>query len=395
MSEVVVRPLQAHEWPQAAAFITQMQAASGGVTADNELHTFWLRHRPKRPGFKFAHYRAAFDGEQLCALAGLSQHTLHYGRAHLRVAMLHPVLTHPDFCGAGYAAAVLRDVLTYSTEQGAHLVLRDGVAHYYERFGFSPVWPRYTLQSPVEAALQLEAPLQIHAARQRDLPYIAALYNRLWQGRVTFSRTPQQWQWLLQAPVGTIVVAIDAQQRIHGYLWHTHKLASQVEVLAQTQAGLSTLMVYSAQLWQAAGETTLTWLLPPDDVIIPYAQQLLPITLSAHYAPSGHWMARLIDSSALLKKLLPEIAAQAKEMQADFDAADLVLDVESDAVDIGLRKQAESHCRLSLRDFIQVLFGSLRPTTLAVREDLTPEAVTLLELLFPPRIASIAALDTI
>jgi hypothetical protein len=137
----------------------------------------------------------------------------------------------------------------------------------------------------------------------------------------------------------------------------------------------------------------MTWALPPDDFLIPHAQQMLPVTLSVQYSPNGGWMARLLDTANLLKTLLPEITAQVSSVDPTFTPEDLILRVESDGVDIGLRAQPEMRCRLSLRDFIQVLFGSLSPALLGIRQGLPAAQVDLLEALFPPRIAALAPWD--
>jgi hypothetical protein len=104
-------------------------------------------------------------------------------------------------------------------------------------------------------------------------------------------------------------------------------------------------------------------------------------------------MARIIDSAALIEELMPEIIAQAKSTSLDFKMKNLVLEVQPDGVEIGLTSNRDSFCQLSLRDFIQVLFGSLRPATLAMREPLHEASIHLLETLFPPRVAAIAAWD--
>jgi hypothetical protein len=152
-------------------------------------------------------------------------------------------------------------------------------------------------------------------------------------------------------------------------------------------------MQYSARQIQHAGLETVIWSVPPDDVIIPYAQQLVATTLSAHYAPSGSWMGRLVDPSALVQTLLPEILSQARASIVRFDARDLMLKVEPDGVHIGMSRDPDSFCHLSLRDFMQILFGALRPAMLAVRQPLTRQSLMLLENLFPARIAALAAWD--
>lgn len=347
---------------------------------------------PYHPNDQLEDYRAAFLDGELVAVVHVRGRTLHYGQASLKVACLGSLVTHPHYRGRGYASAVLRDALTYIAEQGAHIALLDGVADFFDEYGFTPVWPRYTLQAPSDMAAELPQSLGLRPATVEDAQQLAMIYNRHWGARVTFSRKPALWAWRITAEPKHIV-AYDREGRIQGYLWHDDTRKSRVEVVANTAQALETFLAYEGQRWQARKRKHFMWSLPPDDVIVPYAQQMVPITLAAHYFPSGSWLARIIDSAAMVAELLPEITAQAKATDFHFQPESLVLDVGSDQVDIGLRDRPETHCKLPLRDFVQVLFGSLRPEMLAVRGNLQREAVATLAMLFPPRVASIGAWD--
>lgn len=393
MTAILVRPLQAHERESAARLIADV-FAKGDYSLRESIYNYWLNSLPLLASDKLANYRAAFDAQgQLLSLAHVTEAILHYGQAKIKVAGIAAVCTHPDYRQRGYSAAVLRDTLTYAAEQGAHMALLHGIRDYYDHFGFMPVWPKYIFQAPVEEALQLPMLLRLVEARTQHLPEMARLYQRHWGGRVTLSRKPDLWLWRLEKSYGSAVVALNEQNQVMGYLWHSDRLVARVEVLADTPEAVSTLLAFDARRWRQGEQATLQWAIPPDDVIIPYAQQLLPITVSAQYYHSGGWMARLVDSAALIQILLPEIRAQARFVWRDFDPKQLILQVHSDSVEIGLQNVPDSLCRLALRDFIQILFASLRPSTLALRQTLSPESIQLLELLFPPRIASIAAWD--
>ena len=155
---------------------------------------------------------------------------------------------------------------------------------------------------------------------------------------------------------------VNDEGKIQGYLWHlADDFSERNEIVATSPAAIATALAYSGRRWQSAGYDTIQWSVPPDDVIVPFAQQMLPVTLSASYFPSSGWIARVIDSSAMLEELMPEIIAGASASRRDFDAGKLILRMTPDGVDIGLRDKPQTHCHLSLRDFIQILFGSLRP----------------------------------
>jgi hypothetical protein len=234
----------------------------------------------------------------------------------------------------------------------------------------------------------------LRLATVQDLPTIAQLYEKHWGGRVCFERSHALWRWRMVYAQAETLLAVDNAGTIQGYLWQPQDdFTGRLEVVADSPEATMSFLAYSGRRSQAAGYESFVWPLPPDDVIIPYAQQLLPITLSASYFPSEGWMARLIDSARMVEELLPEIIAQTKMQLHGFDESQLLLRVQPDGVDIALRKEKASQCRLSLRDFIQILFGSLRPETLAIRQPLSREAVLMLQSLFPPRIAALAAWD--
>jgi predicted N-acetyltransferase YhbS len=393
MSDPVVRSIRASELEKAAELVAD--AFAGDDRNRHHIIREFILYLARRPATKMEHFRAAFLGRQMVSFALVDEYMLHYGRAKLLVAGITSVCTHPNHRRQGYAGAVLRDILTYSAEQGMHMALLHGIPNYYDPFGFMPVWAVYTLEVPVAEARNLSQPLTLREAVLDDVPQLAQLYNHHWGSRVTFSRSMALWRWRLGFFTNQIMVVVDSTGQIQGYIWYRNneKPGRRTEVVADTPQAIQSLLAYDGRRCHHAGHEKVVWSVPPDDYIIPFAQQMLPLTLSAHYSPTGHWMDRLIDSAALINALLPEINAQASAMSLDFDPRDLVLEVDSDRVKIALKYQPKSTCYLSLRDFVQVLFGSLRPEMLAIRQHLSYESIVLLQTLFPPRIAALAPWD--
>ena len=393
MSDVNIRAIQTRERPAAADLVARVFSHGANRLYDS-IYQHWMYAQPQNPHYSVNAYRGAFLGDgTLVSIARAEDFILRYGQARIRTGLISAVCTHPHHRQNGYAAAIVRDALTYATEQGNQMVLLQGIREYYDQFGFMSVWPKYTLTAPVDEARQLPQPLAIRQVERDHLPQMAHLYTRHWGGRVTFARDPATWVYRLRHGYGSAVVAVDTDERVRGYLWHDDSLSDRVEVVADTPEATSTLLAYDAARWREGAREMLEWAIPPDDVIIPYAQQWLPLTVSAHYDHSGGWMARVVDFAALLRSLLPEIRTQAQVLASDFDVRQLQMDVQSDSITLALANVDDSQCRLSLRDFVQLLFGSLRPTTLALRQPLTRDAMQLLDLLFPPRVASIAAWD--
>ena len=392
MSEVVVRAIRESELERAANLAADVFGRD--ALAKRNIREDFLNNLPRRPGTKLEHFRAAFIGKKLVSFARMSEYMLHYGRAKLLVTGIGAVCTHPAYRGQGYASAVIHDILTYSAEQGMHMALLNGIPDYYEQFGFMPVWANYTMQAPVERAQKLAQVLKVRDAVPDDLPRMAQLYDQHWGARVTFSRSAALWKWRMWAGSGQTTVVVDENNHVQGYLWHRHReYNANTEVVANTQQAIQSLLIYDSKRFRLNNCDNLTWTVPPDDIIIPFARQMLPITISAHYSPTGNWMGRLIDPSAVVQQLLPEILAQAQNISSKFDANKAIVKVDSEGVEVGMRGNREAHCHLSLRDFVQLLFGSLRPHTLAIRHKLSHDSIELLETLFPPRIAALAPWD--
>jgi hypothetical protein len=78
-----------------------------------------------------------------------------------------------------------------------------------------------------------------------------------------------------------------------------------------------------------------------------------------------------------------------KNIWPGIDLFGQIFDIQPDTVYIGLRGQDSTNAQLGHDAFLQVMFGSLLPTAL----DLHPDAVHLLQRLFPPHTAMIAPWD--
>jgi predicted N-acetyltransferase YhbS len=344
-----------------------------------------------KPGFRSSMSRIGVLDDTVVAQALVEPYTLCYGSIRLRVAGIGNVCTHPDHRGAGYTSAVLRDALAYIVEQGAHLALLEGASHYYERFGFSPVFPYYYFEVDSAEAAALPSPLVVRDARPEDAPAMARLYDRHWGWRVTLTRSPELWLWRMQSPDRLVQVIEAKNGKLCGYVAGHDLSGDPVEAVVDTQEAATTLLSACGRAYQQAGVARMRWHLPPDDALVNYARTLLTVTVSARYQPSGGWMARLIDSTGLIETLLPEILAQAQSTLPDLTVEALAIHCQPETVQINWRKNIS--CQLNHQDFIQIMFGSLRPAALAARTPLHPAAVMLLEALFPPRVAALAGWD--
>jgi predicted N-acetyltransferase YhbS len=395
-NHLTIRGAQPDEMAQVGALVAR-------VFSENtpHLHSAIARSQGEallsKPGFLPAMCRIALADGLLVSHARAESYTLRYGSAELRVAGLGAVCTHPDYRARGYSSAVMLDALAYMAEQGAHLALlhTTRVEDYYQRFGFSPVWPTYYFEVDTADAALLQARLPMRTGSAADAPYMADLYERHWGARVAFTRSPENWLWRFYSGLYESRVVENPNGMACGYVAGYDVYGEQVEVVADTPDAAVTLLAEYGRAAHDAGIAHIRWLIPPDDALVTYARLLIPVTVSARYRPGSGWMARMIDTQGLLDALLPEILTQATIVLPALNARDLMLHSHPDVVEIGWRGYKSTFCQLNHQDFIQVMFGTLRPSALALRphSGLDVDAVRLLEALFPPRMAALSGWD--
>ena len=391
MTEYVIRSSDSKTFQAAGNLVADVFSGDNPRLYERILHD-WIAHLPNKPGFSYELCRVGMIDGAVVSQVLIEKDILYYGQARLKVAMIGRAATHPHHRHKGYSSALIRDTLATVAEQGAHLALLNDLGSFYHHFGFSTVLPDTILEMDSHTAMQMPRPLKIRAATYEDLPKIAQLYQHHWGGRVTFRRSSHWWEWKFNASLDSILVAVTHEDKVQGYLWR-EATANQLEMVCDTLPATMSLLSFLGKRMQNIGEPLIQLLIPPDDTILSFVRQMMTVNVRAVYRYNTGWMARIIDSTALLNALLPEITRHAQIFVPDFDSRALYLTSEVDAVTIGLQTHPGSGLHLSHRDFIQMMFGSLRPMMLARRDQLPIEMVQLLELLFPPRIASIAPLN--
>jgi predicted acetyltransferase len=358
----------------------------------------WVFSRPRAPDFEYTAHRVGVladdHSERIVSHTVVSPYTMRYGSVALGVSGVGFVCTHPDFRRNGYNAAVMHDSLAYMAEQGTHLALLNSTSHFGTRFGFSPVFPDYCFEVDSAQAANLPKPLRLRPPTPNDIPYMAALYQKHWSSRVTFTRSAELWMWRVSESNRPFMQVVeDGHGHICGYLAASHETDESAEVVVDNMDAALTLLADAGEHFREAGISRITWLMPPDDALIYYARQVLPVRVSALYQPYSGWTARIIDTEALVDTLLPELIAQARTIMPDISPKNLEFHCQPDVVQVGLRGKSDTCSRIPHEDFIQVMFGSLRPAMLALRSPMSYEAVRLLEALFPPRMAALACWD--
>lgn len=396
---LIVRPMRADEVMGVADGIARNMSRS--EAAARWMGEVWPHRILHSPGFQPDQCRVAEVGGQIVAHAMVAPYTLRYGGARLQVAGIGKVYTEAAHRMRGYGAAVLRDALAYAVEQGAHLAILHGIRGYYGQFGFSPVWPEYVAEFDSAELAALDCPLNVRLAELRDLPYMAALFERTWGGRVTLTREVDLWRWRLAggdfAPHGDdarqALVVVGEDDVPQGYIAGRGLTDWLVEVAAGTPDAALSLLAYSGHWHHRENLDQTRWHLPPDDPLVAFAQQVVGVRLSANTLPDGGWMGRVVNMPGLLAALGEEIEQQARQSLPRLRPGDLILESHAQGVAVGLRAYPATVSHIKQRDFIQVLFGSVSPTGLGLRANLTEAMVDVLRVCFPPRVAALGAWD--
>lgn len=361
---------------------------------DDEIETLGLGDLKRIPHFRPTMVRLGVTNDRIVSRVVLRDRTLMYGRAAIKTTCVGQIHTQEAYRQRGYAAVVMSDTLTYMREQGAHMALvHDSTSSYMSRFGFSSVWPNYTLSFSAKEAAALDQPLSLRPMEPYDLPVVAALYDRLWGGRVTFSRDPDTWIAHVTHGGWEIYVAVDDNDRPQGYIAIADPDAGLVEVIAGSSDAAMTILAFAGRWYQESGLESIQWATLPDDPFTAFARDWLDLTISVTFKPQGAWMARLVDVRGFINMILPELTAQAEMALPDFRSGALKLRPHADHIEITVYVAPAINLKLSHRDFVQLMFGSISAENLAMRVGFAANEVHLLERLFPPRLAALAPWD--
>ena len=344
-------------------------------------------HLIDKPGFLPELCKVGLLGESVTSFCIAERAILSYGTARIRVFSMLDLYTQPEHRAHGFADEVARAALATATERGAHLALTyDKTDGYYERFGFSSVIPNYRLALSAAKAASLPSDrVHLRDARAGDALDMAALYNRMAAGRTTMLRSPKQWLWFVrQATQGVALVAVNDEEEVEGYVVAADIFDEYAEVVAATFEAAAAIIRYVAQRFVTAGRETIRWQTSPDDALVYFARQATDTTVSAEYSLAGGWVGRVINARSFVGAVLEELRAQAAIAGLDFAPESLRMACHPDHIALAVDGRPDYACRLSHRDFIQILFGALTPAHRALI-GLNSQSVFLLSALFPPR----------
>ena len=203
---------------QHAAYVNVHEVWGGNVPLDD-----FLSHRYQSETHNRADWFVLTVGEKVVSSLGRQPLQFQFCGKILKGCGIGSVHTHPDYRQKGYAAALLRQVDQWSSEQGHQisLLFSDIDPGYYARLGYER-WPadasicdRDMLRNLSDEAVRLE-PVQYQA----DDPLLPTFYQ-LWhrQDQLCIHRDTPYWNYSSNRKnVGSFFVVLDERDDPVGYI---------------------------------------------------------------------------------------------------------------------------------------------------------------------------------
>ncbi len=326
-SDIVVRPLQTD-----AEIETYNRLAAEAFWRSLDIDTasrLRLQFQQSMPEFDPIQRRGAFRDGTLLAGYEIFERHMHIGESHVLTGCIGGVVADPRYRMQGVTTTMLRDAIAFATVRGHGLLLLDGIANFYHRFGFVDIFDR------TDHAIRLDSIPQdpptgytVQLVTASEAPILLDIYERHYRTYTgSFTRTLAQQIWRLQFTGNNPpIVTLAPNGNAEGYLIPSRQADQSlaVEVAADTWPAALTLLQHHARLVAASPEPSdhLYWPLPPDatttylladhltlpslppnmDPVRAWAMRGETYTLR----PAG-WMARLVSLRHLLQALAPEL----------------------------------------------------------------------------------------
>jgi hypothetical protein len=316
---------------------------------------------------------------------------------------------------------MMEDAIAHARARGHALLLLDGAASFYGRFGYTDVFDANVIG--IEAAAVPATPpvgYRVRPATPDDAPATLDLYYRHY-GRYlgSFHWTLEHERWRLWLPFVTgnpPVVVENVEGVIAGFLHQWADTNNASEAAADSPSALLALLQHHAT-WAAAPPgrpPALWWRLPPDSATAYLLADCLAPAEGSHECPSLRlrsrqqrnegWQARPADMHALLRDVQPLLTerwqSSSRPFQGEFSVQigekSSIWTVHDDGIRIGIDSGRSIHqVVLTAQAFTQLVFA-FRPVWWLAQQDgvrILPELMSVLHVLFPPGGFNIAGSD--
>ncbi|HWE61064.1 MAG TPA: GNAT family N-acetyltransferase [Chloroflexota bacterium] len=291
------------------------------------------RESEAEPGFNTAQRRGIFQAAMLVGRCMIHERVLRVGEGRLLTACIDGVATHPEHRLRGVGRAIMEDAIACADARGHALLLLDGIANFYDRFGFTRVFDLtdHAIYRPAMRALPAaEGELcRVRPVNMDDAPDLLGLYERHmapYTGSFTRTLVQQEYhtrQRLERGGPSLVAEAPDGSAAGYLFLQRGPLPALAIEIAADTWPAAAALLRRHADLLDAApgaAQAELTWMLPPNAPLLYRLVDHLVTADTSRPGPasvdgsvrshtylhrSSGWMARVVSLSRLINGLLP------------------------------------------------------------------------------------------
>src|SRR5579859_1699621 len=358
-SSITVRPLETAAERDAFYWLSS-QAFNPGQPDKERAIAGNRRYIEQAPGFEPGMLRGAFRGATLLGGYHIQERLLRMGKARLPTVCIGSVVTDASYRLQGVATALMQDAIAYAQSRRQALLLLDGIARFYHRFGYIDMFD-VTEQRISRATTWALAPspYAVRPATPDDAATLLALYQQhsgSYAG--SFERTLEQEQHQLAGRMQSNnppLLALNPAGQPSGYLifpWGPDR-SHAVEVAADSLPAALALLQHHARLLETlpAPPAEIFWRVPSDAptlyFLIDYLQVLDTSTWGSpstgwsvqsqtYHHPDTGWLARPGSMQALAEAMLPEWEARLQQRVARWSGA-LVFEIgaESFTLEVG------------------------------------------------------------
>ena len=327
-----------------------------------------------------------------------------FGEAVLRMGGIGGVWTEEAYRKRGFARKLLETANKHMRDEGFDIAGLFGISNFYERWGYVPAAPEYSLEVRVDNLKDAKLTHRvIDFCEQHRLDVLRIYEQNNFHRICSVVRHPESWagfvrgtDWFVEADVK---VFVNEHGEVVGYV----SLDKVAERTAVAEVGFATPEVFESMvafLTQRAsehGHDKITLLLPPDHEFAIYLRRYgCIVTQEFHH--SGGFMARIINLESLMAKLSAELSRRVAKVswlsgcEKDFaiitDIGEVLMRVRSGRVEVepAPLKWVAERLELPQGKLIQLLTGYQTIDTLMAAQDVhcSPDLIPLLRVLFPP-----------
>jgi predicted acetyltransferase len=327
-----------------------------------------------------------------------------FGEAIVRMGGIGGVWTEEAYRKRGFARRLLETANDYMRDEGFDIASLFGISDFYERWGYVPAGPEYSLKVRVDNIKGAELRHRVVDFCEQHRLDVLRIYEHNNLHRIcSVVRSPESWtgfvrgtDWFVEADVK---VFVNERGEVVGYV----SLDKVTERTAVAEVGFATpevfesMVAFLAQRASEHGHDEITLLLPPDHEFAIYLRRYGCVA-TQEFHRSGGFMARIINLESLMAKLSAELSRRvAKESrfsgcEKDFaivtDIGEVLVRVRSGQVKVEPAISASIAERLELPQgkLTQLLMGYQTIDTLIAAQDVhcSPDLIPLLRVLFPP-----------